>query len=291
MTLIGILHQEERKTSEYQGHEHRSVGSIIARRLIYARTENVAYLPNGCLTDMIDAFFSLPVSTKLLVIFVGIPAGVILATYLNSLLQSWPREAGKGHEPPVAPYFIPAIQHLGAFLLNPTRTFRSTKAKYPDLPYTLLMGNVKFHVFSSPSAANQVFARSRIFAYEPVTLSMLQNGLDLPMIDRPLFEVGLERGTGKDLDDESSTPGFVAQNHNVWLRYLSGKPLDDAMEIFSSRFNLVLAEYVNMRTNEWQTANLYDLLRRAIFDTSVYTFFGTRLSELWGPHMWDDFSL
>jgi cytochrome P450 len=235
---------------------------------------------------MSDVWFRLPWPVQFIATCIVLIATLFVATYLHSLSSSWPLAPGKGYEPPIAPYWIPGIQHLAAFLLNPSRAFRTTQSKYPDSPYTLLMGNVKFHVFGSPTAATHVFARSRTFAYEPVTMSMLENGLNLPTADRVHFQVGLDRA-----DDAKHEKGFVVQNHNVWLRYLSGEPLDDLMQLFTRHFHGVLEQQLDMKTREWQRVDLYQLLRKVIFDTSVLTFFGPRLALIWGPTMWDDFCL
>ncbi|KAL7911801.1 cytochrome P450 [Trichoderma velutinum] len=242
------------------------------------------------MATMSDVWVGLPWPVQLIATCLVLIATVLITTRLNSLSHSWPAAAGKGHEPPIAPYWLPGIQHLAAFLLNPARTFRTTQSKYKDSPYTLLMGNVKFHVFGSPSAATHVFARSRIFAYEPVTMSMLENGLDLPVADRVHFQIGLDRANSADHGAEH-TKGFVLQNHNVWLRYLSGEPLDDLMQLFTRQFHQVLEQHLDMKTRGWQTVDLYEVLRKVIFDTSVLTFFGPRLAPIWGPTMWKDFCL
>jgi cytochrome P450 len=243
---------------------------------------------------MSDIWSSLPWPAQLVTTLLTLIATLFLTTYLTSLSRSWPVAAGKGQEPPIAPYWVPGLQHLPAFLLNPARTFRSTTSQYPkSAPYTLLMGNVKFHVFGSPSAATHVFARSRTFAYEPVTMSMLENGLNLPVADRGHFQVGLDRAEGDDVADakHGNEKGFVVQNHNVWLRYLSGEPLDNLMQIFTRHFHEVLEEHLDMKTRDVQRIDLYDFLRKTIFDTSVLTFFGPRLARIWGPTMWEDFCL
>lgn len=230
---------------------------------------------------------SSPWSVQLLVASVLLIATLLTTTYLTSLYRSWPKTAGQGQEPPVAPYWLPGLQHLVAFLLDPARTFQSTQSRYGDSPFTLLMGNVKFHVFKSPSTATHVFARSRTFAYEPVTMSMLENGLNLPEADRVHFQVGLDRAEKTGHDEK----GFVVQNHNVWLKYLSGEPLDDLMQLFTRHFHEVLEQHLDMETTDWQRVDLYQFLRKAIFDTSVLTFFGPRLAQIWGPTMWEDFCM
>jgi cytochrome P450 len=233
-----------------------------------------------------DIWYGLPWLAQWTATCTVLSATVLITTYLNSLSRSWPVAPGKGLEPPIAPYWLPGIQHLAAFLLNPARTFQTTQSKYKSSPYTLLMGNVKFHVFGSPSVATHVFARSRTFAYEPVTNSMLENGLGLPMADRVHFQIGLDRTDGKE-----HAKGFVVQNHNVWLRYLSGEPLDNLMEIFARHFHEVLEQHLDMNTRDWQRVDLYQFLRKTIFDTSVLTYFGPRLAQIWGPTMWEDFCL
>ncbi|KAL7794656.1 cytochrome P450 [Trichoderma afarasin] len=242
--------------------------------------------PVSIMATMSDAWVGLPWAVQLIATCVVLIVTVLITTYINSLSHSWPAAAGKGHEPPIAPYWLPGIQHLAAFLRNPARIFRTTQAKYKDSPFTLLMGGVKFHVFGSPSTAIHVFARSRTFAYEPVTMSMLENGLNLPVADRVHFQIGLDRANSKE-----NEKGFVLQNHNVWLRYLSGEPLDDLMQLFTREFHQVLEKYVDMKTRGWQTVDLYEVLRKVIFDTSVITFFGPRLAQIWGPTMWEDFCL
>jgi len=238
------------------------------------------------MATMSDVWCSLPWPVQLIAACIVLTATLLITTCLNSLSHSWPVAAGKGHEPPIAPYWLPGIQHLAAFLLNPGGTLRTTQSKYKDSPYTLLMGNVKFHVFGSPSVATHVFARSRTFAYEPVTMSMLENGLDLPVADRVHFQTNLNRA-----DSAEHAKGFVVQNHNVWLRYLSGEPLDDLMQLFTRHFHEVLEQHLDMKTRGWQRVDLYQFLRKAIFDTSVLTYFGPRLAQIWGPTMWKDFCL
>jgi cytochrome P450 len=235
---------------------------------------------------MDNVWSSLTWPVQLIATCIVLIATLLITTYLNSISRSWPVPPGKGHEPPIAPYWLPGIQHLAAFLLNPGRTFRKTQSRYKNSPYTLLMGNVKFHVFGSPSVATHVFARSRTFAYEPVTMSMLENGLGLPKIDRVHFQIGLNRTEGAE-----NAKGFVVQNHNVWLRYLSGEPLDKLMQIFASHFHEVLEQHLDMNTRDWQKVDLYQFLRKLIFDTSVLTYFGPRLAQIWGPTMWEDFCL
>jgi oxysterol 7-alpha-hydroxylase len=247
------------------------------------------YISSMELTGARESLQELPFAAKLVLSIVVGSVVSLLFTYLRSLLYSWPSARGKGREPPIAPYWLPGLQHTVAFLNNPSKTFQSFQARYGDSPFTLLLGNVKFHVFASPSAATHVFARSRTFAYEPVTMSMLENGMNMPLPDRIHFQVGLERVGGEGEPQQANPASFVVQNHNVWLKYLSGKPLDEMMRIFTNHF--VLEQYVDMDSKEWQNIDLYDMLRGVIFETSIRTFFGPRLAEIWGPSMWDDISL
>lgn len=199
-------------------------------------------------------------------------------TYSTSYIRSLSRPQGEKSEPPLLTYWIPYFQHLPAFLLDPSKLYENGRRRFSGEPFTLLLAGTKFHVFSSPDTVNHVFSRSRLFSFEPVMASMMENGVNLPPPDRPKFlSSGVE---GKDAK-------FVTENHNLWTRYLAGKHLHEVMEIYMSVFPTVVNSSVDLSSDKWQQKNLYTFLRRLIFETSVQTFFGPRLIDFW-PTMWDD---
>lgn len=78
----------------------------------------------------------------------------------------------------------------------------------------------------------------------------------------------------------------------MYIKYLSGKRLDDIMKVYFEHFAAVLAKnpIYNSIGEDWKTIPLNETLQKIIFDTSSVTFFGTRLQQLW-PDMWRDFKL
>ena len=215
-----------------------------------------------------------------------------LICLLTRLISGWrwttsrPR---KGQEPPVAPYWVPYLQHLASFLSNPNETFESWKRKYPDTPFTLTMMNTKFHVFSSATTASYIFSRSRDFVFEPVVASMMENGVNLPHPDRPKFQLPLKPHQLLSKEELSSRE-FLQANHSVYLKYLTGTLLDDVMKIYIEKFHVVLADLFSVNSGDWATCNYHELMRKTIFEASAVTFFGTRLREFW-PNMWEDWKL
>ncbi|WPH00652.1 cytochrome P450 [Acrodontium crateriforme] len=203
---------------------------------------------------------------------------LLIVTYASRAAQSWPKPPNRGHEPPVAPYWVPYFQHIFSFLWDPNGTYQSSKNKYPNTPYTLLMMGTKFHIFSSKTTVAHVFSRSRAFSFEPVLSSMMENGVNLPEVDRPMFQV--TEGSNR----------FVASNHNIWLKYLTGKRLDDIMAVYMKNFHHVLEEHMDLQSREWISVDFHELMRRLIFEASLVTFFGTRIQYYWAD-IWEDWKL
>lgn len=186
----------------------------------------------------------------------------------------------------MAPYWMPHLQHTMAFLWNPGKTFQTNHARYPDSPFTLLMSGTKFHVFHQASTVSHVFSRSRAFAFEPVIASMMENGMDLPLHDRQRFYL-----QNQAMDDiakpQSASSSFVHANHNVWLKYLTGKHLEGIMSEYTQHFQNVLKDQTCLNSPESHKLDLHELLQKMIFDASALTFFGTRLQKSW-PSIWED---
>ena len=221
-----------------------------------------------------------------MLVFIG--AASVL-TRIISGLRSSPVPAGTGREPPEAPYWLPYLQHLLNFLSDPNHTFRSWKSRYPDSPYTLSMMNTKFHVFSSATTAAHIFSRSRDFVFEPVVASMMENGVNLPNEDRPKFQLPLKPSHLLS-EDELVSRKFLSSNHSIYLKYLTSSTLDEVMQVYMDKFNIVLAKLFDVQSKEWATVNYHELMRKTIFEASAITFFGTRLKRMW-PHMWEDWKL
>lgn len=216
--------------------------------------------------------------TQLLTLALGLPLIAIVITYLQSWLQSRPAEPNIGSEPPILPYWLPYLQHLPYFLWNPGALYNAGRKRFPDTPFTLVLAGTKFHVFSSPDTVNRILGRSRKFSFEPVMASMMENGVNLPLPDRPKFF---------SANSSPGQPKFVTENHNIWVQNLSGKRLDDIMRIYMKNFHEVLKEHVDLDSNEWTRVNLHEFVRRLIFETSILTFFGPCLRKIW-PSMWKD---
>lgn len=216
-------------------------------------------------------------------------AGIPLCTWLLSSSNSWPRKPGRGKEPPVAPYAVPYLQHMLSFLWSPGDTFKYHRTRYPNTPFTLLMSGTKFHIYQNTATVNHVFSRSRAFAFEPVIASMMENGVNLPLEDRPNFHLQPHPVDGA-MKPQSTSSSFVHANHTIWLKYLSGKHLDSIMEVYMEHFENVLRTHQTLNSREWKTLPLHDTLQKIIFDASALTFFGARLWKLW-PNMWEDFKL
>lgn len=214
---------------------------------------------------------------------------VCLSTRLLSGLRSRSWQPAKGQEPPVAPYWLPYLQHLPSFLSNPNRTFESWSRRYLGTPFTLLMMNTKFHVFSSSTTASHIFSRSRDFVFEPVVASMMENGVNLPTLDRPKFQLPL-KPHHLLTDSEQRSREFLSANHTIYLKYLTSVTLDMVMNTYMAKLQHVSADLFPKDGSGWVTIDYHELMRKTIFETSVLTFFGTRLHEIW-PDMWEDWKL
>lgn len=214
----------------------------------------------------------------LLSLIIGLVVATILVTYSISYIYSFQGSRHEGSEPPLLPYWIPYFQHLPAFLLDPASLYERGREYFSGKPFTLLLSGTKFYVFYSPESVSHVFSRSRLFTFEPVMASMMENAVDLPPSDRPKFVSSSAEGKdGK----------FLTENHNIWTRNLSGKRLHDIMQIYMSVLPTVLESNIDLSSDKWQKKSLYPFLRKIIFETSVQTFFGPRLIKFW-PTMWDD---
>jgi hypothetical protein len=196
---------------------------------------------------------------------------------------------GSGREPPAAPYWIPYLQHLPGFLSDPNGTFRRWHRSYPDTPFTLTMMNTKFHVFNSSATASYIFSRSRDFVFEPVVASMMENGVNLPHVDRPKFQLPLKPHHLLS-EKELLSRRFLSENHSIYLKYLTSTLLEDVMKVYMEQFHSVLADLFDVHSREWVTVKYHELMRRTIFEASVVTFFGARLQAVW-PNMWEDWKL
>lgn len=207
---------------------------------------------------------------------------LLCATVAIVRLSSWPqsgtRTPSHRSEPPVLPHWIPYLQHLPYFLWNPGALYKAGKRTFPNTPFTLVLNGTKFHVFDSPDTVKRVFSESRKLSFAPVIASMMENGMSLPIPDRPKF---------LSKDASPGEPKFVTENHNIWVQNLSGKALDDIMTIYMKNFRAVLAEQVAMHSTDVIRVNLFQFMRRLIFETSALTFFGPRLRDIW-PSMWED---
>lgn len=154
-------------------------------------------------------------------------------------------------------------------------------------PFTLLLNNTKFHVFQESSTVDYVLSHSRTFTFDPVLASMMENGLSLPTEDLSRF---LPPADSK-AEDLSKSRSFMTMNHNIWSKYLSGEPLDKIMAIYTRNFNSILEQHLDLKSSKWQDVDLHELITRLIFETSVLTFFGSRIKEIWGDSIWDDWKL
>lgn len=214
-------------------------------------------------------------------LFLCLPLVVSVFTYTSSWLQGRRRTSNDlKHEPPLVPYWIPYLQHLPQFLWDPGALYRAAQRAFPGEPFTLKLGGTKFYVFYSTATVSHVFGRSRKFSFEPVMASMMENALDLPLPDRHNFL------------SQSKLPGqpkFVNENHNIWTQNLSGKRLEDIMKRYMGDFKQVLTQQMDMNSPNWIKVDMYPFIRRLVFETSVATFFGPRLGQLW-PNMWDDWN-
>jgi oxysterol 7-alpha-hydroxylase len=125
---------------------------------------------------------------------------------------------------------------------------------------------------------------------------MMENGLNLPMPDRPKYSVPIsdKRHSETFTKAQQEAQEFVETNHALHIKYLSGKWLDEIIKVYMDNFFPVLCENLELdpesksAEGEWKTVKFHEMMRKVIFDTSTITFFGTRLSELWGPTMWED---
>jgi hypothetical protein len=214
---------------------------------------------------------------------------ICCCTRILSSIRSKSARPGSGHEPPTAPYWIPYLQHLPGFLSDPNKTFQSWHKRYPQTPFTLTMMNTKFHVFSSSATASSIFSRSRDYVFEPVVASMMENGVNLPHVDRPKFQLPLKANHLLS-EKELVSRRFLSENHSVYLKYLTSTPLEDVMKVYMGNFHLILADLFPLQSQTWVTVKYHELMRRTIFEASAVTFFGTRLQQLW-PNMWKDWKL
>ena len=202
---------------------------------------------------------------------------------------SWPQSSRTIREPPVAPYWLPYLQHLPEFLANPNETFRFWKKHYPNTPFTLMMMNTKFHIFSSAATASHIFSRSREFVFEPVVASMMENGMNLPIADRPKFQMPSKPHqmlSEKELESRE----FLSSNHSVYLKYLAGGLLEEVMKVYMKHLEQVMNQLMPTSANGWVEVNYHELMQRTIFETSAITFFGPQLKNYW-PSMWEDWKL
>lgn len=231
----------------------------------------------------------LPITGRIWLDLIAALVCTILGTRILSGWQWKQVQSFLGQEPPVAPYWLPYLQHLPSFLTNPNRTFSTWKERYPDTPFTLMMMNTKFHIFSSSATASYIFSRSRDFVFEPVVASMMDNGLNMPLPDRPKFQMPL-KPANLLTKRESESREFLSANHSVYLKYLTSATLDDVMKVYVEKFHGVLKELFDIESTDWTTHNYHELMRKTIFETSAVTFFGTRLHNHW-PNMWEDWKL
>ncbi|KEF55687.1 uncharacterized protein A1O9_08437 [Exophiala aquamarina CBS 119918] len=148
------------------------------------------------------------------------------------------------------------------------------------------MTGTKFHIFDSQQTASLIFGKSREFVFEPILASMMENGMNLPMEDRPKFQVPLGP-QDRESSNEHLSKSFVSVNHSIWLKYLTGDPLDNIMEKYVEHFEEELNCLPIISGSEWTTLDLHELMRKVIFEASVKTFFGLRLSTYWSD-MWED---
>jgi len=94
----------------------------------------------------------------------------------------------------------------------------------------------------------------------------------------------------KTAKPQSASSSFVHANHNVWLKYLTGRHLEAIMSVYTRHFQDVLEEQSVLKDGGTPNLDLHELLQRMIFDASALTFFGTRLQKFW-PQLWDDWKL
>ena len=69
-----------------------------------------------------------------------------------------------------------------------------------------------------------------------------------------------------------------------------GSNLTDVMKVYMEKFHEVLDDLFDVSSNKVRTVRYHELMRRTIFEASVLTFFGTRLSKIW-PNLWEDWKL
>ncbi|KAK5957267.1 hypothetical protein OHC33_001639 [Knufia fluminis] len=62
------------------------------------------------------------------------------------------------------------------------------------------------------------------------------------------------------------------------------------MNTYMAKLQHVSADLFPKDGSGWVTIDYHELMRKTIFETSVLTFFGTRLHEIW-PDMWEDWKL
>jgi oxysterol 7-alpha-hydroxylase len=258
--------------------------SVVSRLNVIAHSTIVTHPPLGmqhATMDALQLFLSQRLSSGGMLV-ISIAVGVCLIYNLR------PRRVRPGDSgPPIVPYKIPYLQHLPAFLWNPGKLYREMQARYPGRPFTLWLNNTKFHVFYETSTVNHIFSRSRTFSFDPVMASMMENGIILPPEDLLKFSPPAEL-EGKERADSRR---FITANHNIWSKYLAGKPLEKIMEIYMQNFNAIMGQHLDLQGTQWQTVDFHELVQRMIFETTVLTFFGPRIKKIWGNNMWDDWKL
>lgn len=154
------------------------------------------------------------------------------------------------------------------------------------------MLNVKFHVFGSATTATSVFSRSRDFTFEPVLASMMENALAFPSTDQHWFHPPLEKRPKDIKSDEPDPRTFTESNLRIWTKYLSGRWLNLTVDVYLASFVKAVDKVLDLsrfRDGAWMPLDLHEFSSRIVFETSARTFFGTRLAEIWGPTMWQDY--
>lgn len=118
------------------------------------------------------------------------------------------------------------------------------------------------------------------------------NALMLPPDDQHWFNPPMEKRP-KELAAGPDPRTFIEANIRIWTKYLSGKWLDLTMDVYMKCLGTSLQKVLaisNVRGDEWQSLDIFNFMSRTVFETSAATFFGPRLSQIWGEEMWDDYS-
>lgn len=82
------------------------------------------------MSSLLDQFGSNRSIPSTMTIAIGLAVAVVLVpltTWILSEIQARPVPAGKGREPPVAPYVLPYLQHLMAFFDDPEALYMRFK--------------------------------------------------------------------------------------------------------------------------------------------------------------------